>query len=76
MKLFQGRIRLGIRKRLFIKGWLGNVTGSPEMWSQPQAAGARDGLPEFGWSHVETGVGHDHHCASFQLRMFYGSMVL
>lgn len=79
MKLFQGRIRLGIKKMLFIKGWLGTGTGSPENWSQPQAAGAWDALPEFGWSCVETEVGFDHRCASLptqNILRFYGFMIL
>lgn len=34
-KLLQGRFRLDMRKKFYMKGWLGIGTGCPRMWWTP-----------------------------------------
>ena len=41
MGLHQGRVRQGVKKRYFIKGWSGPGAGSPGQWSHPKTAGVQ-----------------------------------
>ena len=79
------RFRLDIRKRFFIRGWMGPGTDSPGQWSWPQATRVQvlfghcshtHGLI-FMWSCVEPEVGFDPQSmilvGLFQLRIFYNS---
>ena len=36
--LRQGKVRLGVRKRFFTRGWSGPGAGCPWQWAQPQVA--------------------------------------
>jgi len=56
-----GRVRLGVRKSFFTRGWSGPLTGCPGQWS----------AQSFGWFCVKPGAGL---MSPFQLGMFYDSM--
>jgi len=38
MELSQGRFKIAVSKRFFIRGWSGTRTGCPGQWTQPKAA--------------------------------------
>jgi len=72
MELSQGRFKIAVSKRFFIRGWSDSGEGCTGQWSQPWNSGVQGVFGQrsqmwglgFGWSCVEPGVGHSGPCGS------------